>query len=54
MSTKNETKYSVKIEGKTPEELDDNVLRLACEIKDRREAVRKQRVVDYMRGKGGK
>lgn len=48
------TIYCVIAVGETNEDIDDAVLRLACEIKERREAARKQRVVDYMRGKGGR
>lgn len=52
--TSGDAEFSVLITGSTTEELDDNILRLACDIRERREAARKQRVVDYMRGKGGR
>lgn len=46
--------YSVTIEGSTPEELDEMILRAALDIRERRDAARRQRVVDFMRGKNAR
>ncbi len=46
--------FELIIQGSSAEELDENILRLACEIKDRREAARRQRVLDFMRGKNAR
>ena len=46
--------YSVTIEGSTPEELDEMVLRAALDVHERRDAARRQRIVDFMRGKNAR
>ena len=46
--------FELIIQGSSAEELDEQILRLACEIKDKKEAARRQRVLDFMRGKNAR
>ena len=52
--TKITATFEITIQGSSAEELDEQILRLACAIKDRKEAARKQRVLDFMRGKNAR
>ena len=49
-----ETRYSYFVFGSTPEELDEMILRAALDIRERRDAARRQRMVDFMRGKNAR